>query len=127
MPGFDRTGPMGMGPRTGGGFGLCRPGRTRTAIPEDLRSEGYAPRGAGRGFAPWGGGRGRVWGGGRGGYGGRGGWGGYGARQWGLAPVYASPTPGDEVVHLRALLSELERDMEAVRERIKDLEAQHEK
>ena len=23
MPGFDRTGPRGMGPMTGGGFGLC--------------------------------------------------------------------------------------------------------
>ena len=23
MPGFDRTGPMGAGPRTGGGFGYC--------------------------------------------------------------------------------------------------------
>lgn len=23
MPGFDRTGPLGLGPRTGGGFGLC--------------------------------------------------------------------------------------------------------
>ena len=26
MPGFDRTGPMGMGPRTGGGRGFCQPG-----------------------------------------------------------------------------------------------------
>lgn len=25
MPGFDRTGPMGEGPRTGGGFGYCGP------------------------------------------------------------------------------------------------------
>lgn len=24
MPGFDRTGPMGEGPMTGGGFGYCR-------------------------------------------------------------------------------------------------------
>jgi Family of unknown function (DUF5320) len=23
MPGFDRTGPLGQGPRTGGGFGYC--------------------------------------------------------------------------------------------------------
>lgn len=26
MSGFDRTGPMGQGPRTGGGFGYCGPG-----------------------------------------------------------------------------------------------------
>jgi hypothetical protein len=25
MPGFDSTGPMGMGPMTGGGRGFCRP------------------------------------------------------------------------------------------------------
>lgn len=25
MPGFDRTGPLGMGPRTGGGRGFCSP------------------------------------------------------------------------------------------------------
>lgn len=27
MPGFDGTGPMGMGPMTGGGRGFCSPGR----------------------------------------------------------------------------------------------------
>ena len=25
MPGFDRTGPMGAGPKTGGGWGACNP------------------------------------------------------------------------------------------------------
>ena len=25
MPGLDRTGPRGLGPRTGRGFGLCQP------------------------------------------------------------------------------------------------------
>ncbi len=84
MPGFDGTGPMGMGPMTGGARGFC-------AMP--YRPYGYGFRtpyyppfgmypfygtpfyrmpfyghifGAGRGGLPWGGGRGRVFGGGRG-------------------------------------------------------------
>ncbi len=28
MPGFNRTGPRGLGPRTGGGRGLCNPRQT---------------------------------------------------------------------------------------------------
>jgi hypothetical protein len=39
MPGFDRTGPMGYGPMTGGGFGRCGDGRR----------VGFG-RGAGRGY-----------------------------------------------------------------------------
>jgi hypothetical protein len=31
MPGFDGTGPRGMGPMTGGGRGFCNPNRTRAA------------------------------------------------------------------------------------------------
>lgn len=31
MPGFDRTGPAGMGPMTGGGRGLCNPYSVGTA------------------------------------------------------------------------------------------------
>ncbi len=67
MPGFDRTGPMGQGPMTGGRRGFCVQGTT--PIPA-----GNFPRypvpgiifGAGRGGIPWGGGRGRAFGGGRG-------------------------------------------------------------
>jgi len=48
MPGFDRTGPRGMGPMTGGGRGFCvRPGDVRR------------PFAGGRTFFGWGGGRGR--------------------------------------------------------------------
>ena len=46
MPGFDRTGPMGKGPMTGGGFGRCGGGFGG-------RGFGYgagAGRGYGRGF-----------------------------------------------------------------------------
>ena len=47
MPGFDGTGPMGMGPMTGGGRGYC-------VTPED----GMAMRPRGRRFFGRGGGRG---------------------------------------------------------------------
>ena len=42
MPGFDGTGPMGMGPMTGGGRGFCSPWGIGTA----LRTYGF-PRWAG--------------------------------------------------------------------------------
>ena len=58
MPGFDGTGPLGQGPRTGGGFGSCDP----TAGPYYGQPVVY---GVGRGFAFGGGrGRGRRFGGG---------------------------------------------------------------
>lgn len=47
MPGGDRTGPMGMGPRTGRGAGFCG----------GARAPGFASRGLGAGA--FGGGRGR--------------------------------------------------------------------
>ena len=49
MPGFDRSGPMGEGPLTGGGRGRCNPAN-RQNNPQFMR--GYAPRGLGlrRGF-----------------------------------------------------------------------------
>lgn len=118
MPGFDGTGPLGMGPRTGGGFGFCPPG------------VGYAPYrgrwpvyGVGRGGLPWGGGRGRAWGGGRG-------------RWWGYAaaPAYPyaqpwswgyraySPSQEGEVNFLREQARSLEEELKAVRERLEKLE-----
>jgi hypothetical protein len=53
MPGFDRTGPRGEGPLTGGGRGRCGGYRGN-----------YGYFGRGRGGRPWGGGRGFGWGGG---------------------------------------------------------------
>jgi hypothetical protein len=135
-----------MGPMTGGGFGLCRPGRARAGDRQAAYPQGYGMRGAGRGLAPWGGGRGRVWGGGRGGAftgvgragAGPGAWGGWGrgsrsgarafdAAPWDLAEARAAAGPGDELEYLRRVLSGLEEDMKAVRGRITDLEAKHEK
>ena len=50
MPGYDRTGPMGAGPRTGGARGRCNPATVGT-IPAYTGSYGYG-RGLGlrRGF-----------------------------------------------------------------------------
>ncbi|MBW1947813.1 MAG: hypothetical protein C4B57_02080 [Deltaproteobacteria bacterium] len=67
MPGFDRTGPLGRGPKTGRGLGRC--GKARTATASDtvpggaVRSEDWpaAGRGLGRGIR-----RGRRGGPGRG-------------------------------------------------------------
>ncbi len=157
MPGFDRTGPLGMGPRTGGGFGLCRPRSAREATGPSP----YPMRGAGRGFAPWGGGRGRVWGGGRGaggwgrgrggGFGaGRGGFGagrgGFGAGRGGFrgfprfagypmayeAPSgypdpYEAPSREDELQYLRDVRKDMETEMQALQGRIKELETRDER
>lgn len=46
MPGFDRTGPMGEGARTGWGRGYCGPGSRPTSV----RDEGFPTRGGGRGM-----------------------------------------------------------------------------
>ena len=99
MPGFDGTGPMGMGSRTGGGFGYYPPG------------SGSSPGllGVGRGGYPRGGGRGRAWGGGRG----------------FLNRTY--PPAPDELNFLKDNLSALEGEIEAVRNRIKELDVQEKK
>jgi len=111
MPGGDRTGPMGMGPRTGRGLGHC----TGSATP------GYAVGGGrGRGMG-WGGGRGRGWrrGGGGGGFGFHGGWGpGYYAG----GPVQGM-TPGEELSSLRGQAEALGGELKAIQDRISALEA----
>ena len=69
MPGFDGTGPRGMGPMTGGGRGLCGPygarygGYGQTRLPGRVPVVGRAPFGFGR---PRWGLRGGFWGRGRG-------------------------------------------------------------
>ncbi len=62
MPGLDKTGPVGQGPLTGGGFGSCS-GDAATVDSSAISHEELC--GAGRGGLPWGGGRGRCFGGGR--------------------------------------------------------------
>ena len=75
MPGFDRTGPDGMGPMTGGGRGQCNPYNSPYAAPYPYRAPvlGEPARAYGRGRPRWGlrGLRGRGMG-----------WGGRGRRRW---------------------------------------------
>ena len=85
MPGFDGTGPMGMGPKTGGGRGFCSPrignapyggnfyganpyygGNPYGGYPAYGGNPYGVVFGVGRGGFPRGGGRGRAFGGGRG-------------------------------------------------------------
>ena len=51
MPGFDRTGPVGMGPMTGGGRGFCASPRPGMVNPSFMR--GFFGRGGGRGRRNW--------------------------------------------------------------------------
>ena len=55
MPGFDGTGPMGMGPMTGGGRGFCSPWGIGAALrPYGLpRRAPYAPRYGAYSFGPF--------------------------------------------------------------------------
>ena len=104
MPGFDRTGPMGFGPRTGRGLGYCggyAPGR----------GAGYG-RGFGRGYGR-GYGRGLGWGYGRGL-----GW--RGAVPW--APGWIPAVPySNERDWLKAEAKAMEQDLDAIRRRLDEL------
>ncbi|MEJ2744511.1 MAG: DUF5320 domain-containing protein [bacterium] len=115
MPGRDGTGPMGYGPRTGGGFGWCPPVTgAPTARPV---------YGVGRGGIPWGGGRGRAWGGGRG-YGWRHA---YPYADRFARPYYGPPTggyaAGDEASFLRDRVQDLEEELKAVKDRLQEVES----
>jgi len=114
MPGFDGTGPAGMGPRTGGGFGYCAPG----AVPAP---GGYAP-GVGRGGFPRGGGRGRAFGGGRG-------WWGkaispYAAPTYPVAAPYPAAAPFDEKGFLENQVASLEQQLTAIKNRLTEIGTQ---
>ena len=110
MPGFDRTGPQGAGPMTGGARGLCNP-----------RATGYDPQfvggfGYGRGFGM---GRGYRRGFGRGmgmGYG----------RGFGLYPAEYGPgyplESADETAQLKAEADYLKSSLDAITKRIEELE-----
>jgi len=105
MPGGDRTGPWGLGPRTGRGAGYC----TGYNIP------GYTNLEYGRGFGR---GRGRgVWGRGRG----------FGWR--GTYPYPASyypetipePSREEEKAYLESMVKGLEQEMKMIQERLQEL------
>jgi len=112
MPGFDRAGPMGAGPMTGGARGRCNPATAGT-IPAGTGGCGYG-RGLGlrRGFR---GGSGPGMGRGRG----------YGRGYGGYPPAAGSAYPMDaasEMDMLKADADYLEKSMEAINNRIDELE-----
>ena len=106
MPGFDRSGPMGAGPMTGGRRGLCNPA-TAPGVSAFMGGTGY-----GRGFRG-GFGRGRGW---RRGLG----------RGYGWAPAAAGPVAAiDSAAELAALRDEahyLKDSLDAINRRIDELE-----
>ncbi|MCD6496631.1 MAG: DUF5320 domain-containing protein [Candidatus Aenigmarchaeota archaeon] len=100
MPWGDRTGPNGAGPRTGRGLGYC----------SGYNSPGYTkgvPMG-GRGFGRGGFGRGAGFG--------RGGW-------FEPAPYsYRPPTREQEIADLKAEKEAMQRELEDIEKRLKELE-----
>ncbi len=103
MPGGDRTGPMGMGSRTGRGAGYCS-GYNMPGFANPMPAGGFRfHRGMGRGF-----GRGRGW----------------GMRRNGSYP-YGAPYASDkeEAEILRDQVRAMQEGIEAMNARIKELES----
>jgi hypothetical protein len=117
MPGFDGTGPMGLGPRTGGGFGFCSPG-AGVGAPRGFASG--VVYGVGRGGIPRGGGRGRAFGGGRGRWWGMGGFPYRFHPCWPVAP-YPTVQPADERGLLEDQVAYLEQELAAVKQRLAEM------
>jgi len=121
MPGFDGTGPQGLGPMTGGARGYCTPAGAGYGFSYG-RGFGFGRgRGFRRGFGP---GYGRGFGFGRGrDYYPAGGWNGpvaYGA-------TYGTPyamKPEDEINMLRDEAGAIKNELDAINKRIEDLESQ---
>jgi len=108
MPGFDGTGPLGQGSRTGGGFGWCPQGVgvAPVAVPPGV------VYGIGRGGLPRGGGRGRCLGGGRGLW----------ARPRWLR-AWQPPVPEQEADMLKHQAESLQGQLDAIRQRLDELAA----
>ena len=109
MPGGNRTGPWGLGPRTGRVAGYC----AGYSVP------GYANPGYGRGFGRgWGRGFGRgFW------RRNRGFWG-RGAYPYPLIyppDIYHEPSRKDEKAYLEDIIKDLEEEMKMIRERLQEL------
>ena len=111
MPGFDRTGPMGAGPMTGGATGRCNPVNAG-AMPVYAGDYGYG-RGLGlrRGFrGGFSAGLGRGRGGGRG----------YGRYPLAANPSYPEDT-ASEMDMLKAEAAYMRKSLEAINKRIDEL------
>ncbi|MBC8200184.1 MAG: DUF5320 domain-containing protein [Desulfobacterales bacterium] len=103
MPGFDRTGPQGLGPMTGGARGLCNPRAT------SYGSQFAGGFGYGRGFG-MGRGYGRGFGRGMG---------------MGYGPEYGPRYPlksADEIAGLKADADYMKSSLDAISRRIEELE-----
>jgi hypothetical protein len=111
MPGFDRTGPMGAGPMTGGARGRCNPSTAET-IPAFAGGYGYG-RGLAlrRGFrGAYGHGRSRGRGYGRG----------FGWYPPALGPAYSMDAAGEMDI-LKADADYLQKSLNAINKRIDEL------
>ncbi len=107
MPGLNGTGPLGQGPRTGWGLGLCGSGASRTTVAARPFAFGW-----GRGFG-FGRGRGRRFGRGMGWR--FGGWG------WRWAAPYWNAVDDREYLNARAKW--LQDELSAIEKRLSELEA----
>lgn len=102
MPGGDRTGPWGYGPRTGRAMGYC----------SGYDAPGFmSPRGFGGRFGGYGRGRGTGRGYGRG----------WRFQAAYAPPAYAAPSRDDELAYLQDVQKSLEQGLEDVRKRLKEL------
>jgi hypothetical protein len=119
MPGMDGTGPMGMGPMTGGGRGLCNPlwAGYWGGVNPWFRYRGY-PSWPGYGYGPYPWGGARLW---------QAGW----PQPW-AAPGYIpggpayGPPPEQELDFLRNQASVLQQQMDQIAERIGEIEKEEE-
>ena len=131
MPGGDRRGPLGLGPRTGRAAGYCA-GYPVPGFMNPISGPGLWGRGWGGGRGWRGGGRGhRNWfyatglpGWARSGYG----YPALGGSVLGYSPAapapYAASSPEQELEALRSQAEHLDRALDAVRQRIGKLEAE---
>ena len=113
MPGFDGTGPLGQGPRTGGGRGFCPP------VAGPYAYGAPVVYGVGRGGRPRGGGCGRTFGGGRG----RGWW--Y-WQAYPVAPAYPpafQPTKEQEIEGLKEQAEWMQDQLSQINARLNELTA----
>lgn len=111
MPGFDRSGPMGAGPMTGGRRGFCA--RTDRA---DVAGS-FTGYGLGRGYR-----RGRFWGDGPGRGVGRG----FAAQGRTAGAPMSAASPPDELEQLTQEAQNLEKNLQMIQERIDELQAKQE-
>lgn len=114
MPGGDRTGPMGMGPMTGRAAGFC------AGYPMPGYANPWGGRAFGRPFGAWGGGRGwrhRYYATGVPGWAWAAGW-----RPGAPYPFPAAPSREQEREWLKAHAEALQQQLQAVNERLDELE-----